>query len=89
MSALIKRAFIELTVRISFKEEGVPLTTPERFWEVIEILKENITKGKYFVHWDGTDDNGKPWRNTWIKRECVMTKGLELEWRKMEKERQK
>ena len=56
---------------------------------MLEILKENKTKGKYFVHWDGTDVNGRAWRNSWIKRECVMTHDIKEEWQKADKERQR
>lgn len=49
-----------------------------RIWEVEGILAEK--KGKFLVRWKGTDENGKPWPDSWLNREDI-TDDVVQEWR--------
>lgn len=58
-------------------------------WEVQEILAEK--NGKYLLRWVGTDNDGKPWPDSWAARRDV-TDDLVEEWKikkaKLQKERE-
>ena len=56
----------------------------EQLWAVEEILDE---KGrKYLLKWAGTDDNGKPWPNSWVPKHDV-TNDLITQWKELKKKR--
>ena len=59
---------------------------PERYWEVIEILKEDTILGRYWVRWGGIGPDGGPWPDSWIERDWVKTPELEEVWREVRKQ---
>lgn len=56
----------------------------EKLWAVEEILAE---KGKkYLLRWAGTDEDGKPWPNSWVPKYDV-TNDLITQWKELKKKR--
>lgn len=41
----------------------------EQLWNVVEIRGER--KGMYLIQWEGADENGNPWEDSWVPREDV------------------
>ena len=52
-------------------------------WAVVKIVAE---KGnRFLVQWDGTDDAGRPWPNSWVSKKDV-TDDLRHDWKRRKQE---
>ena len=52
----------------------------DQLWEVEYIKSERKDGTEFLVKWAGVDDNGKPWKDSWVPREDV-TDDLVQDWR--------
>ena len=56
----------------------------EQLYSITRIVKERTHQ--YLVEWEGVDENGKPWENTWVPK-CDVTEDAKKQWREEERKR--
>lgn len=58
----------------------------EQLFSITRIVKERAHE--FLVEWEGVDENGKPWENTWVPK-CDVTEDAKKQWREEERKRKR
>ena len=60
----------------------------EQLWNVVAILKERGNGEMFLVQWEGADEEGNPWPNSWVPRADI-TNDLVEAWNRKQAEMKK